>query len=87
MDMYCTKCGEPWDNDTFHEVAEEQGITYTQAVRNFAREGCKATGWANCTTHVEDGPHVLRADASAALFDLLGDDTDGVMAMMEDFFG
>ena len=23
MDIYCRKCGEPWDNDEIHEVAEE----------------------------------------------------------------
>lgn len=30
MDLYCAKCGEPWDNDTFHDVADENGSTYAE---------------------------------------------------------
>lgn len=29
MDIYCVICGEPWDHDSLHEVAEERyGIPY-----------------------------------------------------------
>ena len=28
MDIYCRKCGEPWDNDELHEQAAENGSTY-----------------------------------------------------------
>jgi hypothetical protein len=24
MDLYCPRCGEPWDHDTLHDVAEAQ---------------------------------------------------------------
>jgi hypothetical protein len=89
MDLYCTKCGEPMDNDEFHEIAAELEITYTEAVQTFAREGCN--GFAGigyrCSAPRTDTDNTfgLRPqDASMALFDLLGDDTDGIAAMMED---
>jgi methionine synthase II (cobalamin-independent) len=81
MDMYCARCGEPWDNDTFHDAAAELGKTYRDVVRDFQSRGCIAIGWQ--ATECERQPS-MRTEAMAAMFDLLGDDTDGAMAMMED---
>ena len=81
MDIYCTRCGEPWDLDTFHDVADEQGTTWEAAVAAFRSDGCGATGWcAPCEPR-----RTARGSATDALFDILGDDVDGVAAMLEDF--
>jgi hypothetical protein len=76
MDLYCPRCSEPWDLDELHYV---DGLTFDQARRAFRAEGCGAFG----TRCERDGG--LRAEASAVLMDLLGDDVDGVAAMLEDF--
>lgn len=81
MDIYCTRCGEPWELDTFHDVADEQGTTWAAAVADFRSRGCVATGWTGECERVE----TLRGAATAALVDLLGDDVDGVAALLEDF--
>lgn len=80
QDIYCTRCGEPWELDTFHDVAAETGVTFTEAVADFRRRGCVATGARQC-----ERVNTLRTAASAAMFDLMGDDLDGVAAMMDDF--
>jgi hypothetical protein len=82
MDIYCTRCGEPWDLDTFHDVADEMGTTWEAAVADFRRRGCVAAGADVKWCQPED---TLRGAATAALVDLLGDDVDGVAAMLEDF--
>ena len=92
MDMYCTRCGEPWDNDTFHEAAEEQHSTYREVVRDFQSRGCIAIGWQSKPCEVNtDQPRdsvfgLTPSEAAEALYDLLGDDTDGAMAMLDDMF-
>ena len=90
MDLYCPRCGEPWDNDTFHEAAEEQETTYRDVMRRFQTEGCVAIGWGSCSSSSDAGD-VMRnrdgiavTDAAAMLYELLGDDTDGAAAMFED---
>lgn len=90
MDIYCPKCGEPWDNDCLHEEADERknlqlpGADYTTVARQFASKGCAALsaayGPVECTPN-----NSLRAMASDAMFDLMGDDVDGVASMMDDF--
>jgi hypothetical protein len=76
VDVYCPVCGEPWDLDTLHEI---DAPSYQAKRKRFQREGCGALE----TAHNEpaDG---LRASASAALFDVLGDDVDGIAATLED---
>lgn len=73
MDLYCTRCGEPWEMDYVHfdMTPEEKG--------RFNRgEGCPACyGKA-----VEKRP--FRAHLAGALKDMLGDDVDGLAAEMED---
>jgi hypothetical protein len=90
MDIHCRICGEPWDNDTFHEAADEQEKTYRDVMRDFQRRGCIAIGWQSQPCQVDpDAPRdrtfgLTAAEASGVLAEMLGDDTDGAMAMLED---
>jgi len=85
MDIYYHRCGEPWEIDTFHDIADERGETFAVVMSAFQREGCGATGWvAKCERATGDGAR-MRGDLSAALADMLGDDVDGIAAMLEDF--
>lgn len=78
MDTACTKCGEPWDVDCVHEP-EGYGLT----LRGLTIVGCSACAW-----HEKRGyPLRDRAAVTAALTDALGDDIDGVAAMLEDWGG
>jgi hypothetical protein len=92
MDMVCVRCGEPWDNDTFHEAAEEQGKTYRDIIRDFQSRGCIAIGWQTRPCERDDEQPrdaafgLTPSEAASALYDLLGDDTDGAMAMLDDMF-
>ncbi len=72
-DLYCTRCGEPWDMDhvNFEMSPEERG-------RFKKSEGCPACYGKT----VEKRP--FRAQLAAALGDVLGDDEDGLAAEMED---
>ena len=85
MDIACTKCGEPWDMDSLHDIAEDDGITWEQAHHKFQSEGCEA--FVGC----HHNPHADKARASVAsmLHDIMGDDVDGIASGMEDaeFFG
>lgn len=87
MDVYCpvSGCAEPVDMDYFHDVAEDTGQTYTQVTRDFAVRGCEALG---DTHNMKDGAS-WRGEAASALYDLMGDDMDGVASMLEDaeYFG
>lgn len=42
MDIYCPRCGEPWDNDSLHEAAQEHGSTYEAIKTAFRTLGCSA---------------------------------------------
>lgn len=78
MDIYCPKCSEPFDTGEFEFVAEEQGVTMREATRNFLRDGCSTVGMA-CP-----GTGGMRGEATAALADECGDDTDAVASMLDD---
>lgn len=81
MDLYCTKCGEPWELDSLHDLVEEgRAESFTRARVLFQNQGCEAFG---CTHNSERDSEV--ALASSLMFDMLGDDVDGIAAMMEDF--
>ena len=82
MDIKCHRCGEPWELDTFHDVAAEQGITFDAAMRRFRREGCAGTGWIEPCGRTYDP---AKSMALVELGDMLGDDVDGFAAMIEDF--
>lgn len=81
QDIYCPRCGEPWEIDTFHDVAEEQSITFRQALDRFYTDGCAATGWTGECAVRTNG----RTMAMGALAELMGDDVDGIAALMGDF--
>lgn len=75
MDIYCTRCGEPWDTDSFHDV---DGMSWDAAIGAFRRQGCAVFG-IKCERVTS-----ARATASAALLDLMPDDIDGVASMLDD---
>jgi len=80
MDIYCSKCAEPVEIDYLHDIADDQRTTFTEVMRRFQSDGCKAIE-ARCNPRKDRG----RASAAAALYDLLGDDIDGAASMLEDF--
>jgi hypothetical protein len=85
VDIYCPKCGEPWDNDTIHDVADARNTTYAVVSRDFRRRGCEAIG----TSHNEATIRSTRADYAAIAYHILGDDMDGASSMVDDadYFG
>lgn len=76
MDIYCPLCGEPWDMDELHEVEDTD---FETARKRFRRDGCAVFG----STHNRPAD-TDTAEKSALLFDLLGDDIDGIASLMED---
>lgn len=90
MDIYCPKCREPWDNDSLHEEVDarrEAGrtATYDSVKREFFADGCAALSEAfGCDCNpatVGQGRSVVLDE----LYDLFGDDLDGLMSDLEDF--
>lgn len=77
-DMYCPKCNEPFEQDYFHDIADENGTSYAEVARDFKVRGCEAMG----ESHNPEGRSNPYAEA---LYDLLGDDDDGAINMMEDY--
>ena len=76
MDLICTRCGEPWDLD--HVLHENPG--------GFVRKGGLIR---RCPTCPHDEPKLdpqtrQRLAAVAAMAELLGDDVDGLAAVLED---
>jgi len=80
MDIYCPKCGEPWDADEFHYVAEENETTYREELAKFSRIGCQVFDGQPCA----DPEDRRRALAMSVALELMGDDVDGIAAMMGD---
>lgn len=76
MDILCPKCGEPWDHDTLHEVAEDSDKPYDTVAADFRARGCEALG----TKHSAGEAHPV----ISAVYDMLGDDMDGAASMLED---
>ena len=75
MDLYCQICGEPYEHyHVMHDMEEEERKEF------LGGQGCDA-----CHGKVPEGGRPMTAQASSVLMDLLGDDLDGVAAMMEDF--
>jgi len=63
--------------DSLHEVDD---VPFKQAQRLFAAEGCHVFGENHSVNE-----NKAAAAVSAAMFELLGDDIDGIAAMTEDF--
>lgn len=81
MDINCPKCAEPIDNDELHEIAGMYDMTYREVVAEFSLMGCNALDM----EHNKATMGSAKAQVASAMFDLMGDDTDGVAAMMDDF--
>lgn len=83
-DVYCPICGEPWENDTLHDYAEEYGTTYRDVYRAFFSDGCGVAfdKWGVTCERPEGGS--TRALFSSMLADILGDDVDGIISEMQD---
>jgi hypothetical protein len=80
MDIYCGTCGEPWEIDTVHEIAEENKFSFNEALSFFNDKGCESLGCKH-----NDSINLGRAQAFSALYDIMGDDVDGIASMLEDF--
>lgn len=85
MDIHCPVCAEPLDIFELHSIAD---MTYTQARDAFyngtTRDGKRVKGCAAIGMRCNTRPDGFKASASAALHDMMGDDLDGIAAMMED---
>lgn len=88
MDLYCQKCAEPWDfwhvqdPDCMDAETEDYGPNGEKPSERFKNgEGCPACDWGKKAPKTPN----LRSMAMSACMDILGDDIDGVAAMMDDF--
>lgn len=82
MDILCTKCGEPWDNDELHELVKSGDFpNYKAAAAAFRKYGCAVF----LTKHSEH----KASPVVGLIYELLGDDMDGAASELEDaaFFG
>ena len=81
MDIPCPRCGEPWDNDSLHDLVEDDEFqTYQDAYAAYRRKGCVVLTGKECR---RDNLAASRSD----LADLFGDDTDGYASFMDDLAG
>ncbi len=81
MDIYCPRCGEPWD-----ACGKGEDMTVLEWNDMMARRGCPC-----CKTKTIDqikaehgGQIPARAQMTSVLQSVLGDDTDGLAAELED---
>jgi hypothetical protein len=96
MDIYCPKCGEPWDIDSLHEEASQRAGSWADSQtysgifetvrKDFYRRGCPAVGGRCSTpdTATDSTFGLTKAQAFSGLSEMLGDDIDGVAAMLDD---
>jgi len=73
LDLYCQRCGEPWEHYYVHH--EMTSIEREQFLQGESCPSCRGK-------EVKRQP--LRAQIASALAEVLGDDTDGLAAEMED---
>lgn len=82
MDLYCPKCGEPWDTDSVYHENDRPELTPTEAGRLFARNGCGAI-----FDGIDCRPSADRAEFSviaSGIYELAGDDLDGAASDFAD---
>lgn len=95
MDIYCKRCGEPWDMDELHEEvsyrcdgATPEGDAYAQLYRevrgDFYARGCRAFTYATATAPWCEVTGSGRATVAGVLYDVFGDDLDGVASDLAD---
>jgi len=85
MDIYCTTCGEPWAVDSLHDAVDEGNASdYQDARMIFFGSGC-GTLFNNrpCERPETGGSAAMRANVTAALLDVLGDDLDGIASELD----
>jgi hypothetical protein len=79
MDVYCLKCGEPYD------VISVTDMTYRSdggtRIQFYAGEGCPSCDWGKKAPN--EPP--FRSELMQAGLDILGDDVDGLAATLEDY--
>ena len=73
MDLYCQRCGEPWEHYYVHHEMEPD-----------ERNAFLAGKHCPCCHDKEVERIPFRAELAAAFSDILGDDTDGIAIEMED---
>ena len=78
MDVYCQKCGEPWDLCEVNELT----LQYDQGTAKDFRKGkgCPSCKWGKKLNNVDH----KRAEMSSILFDILGDNIDGIASELDD---
>lgn len=86
MDLYCQRCDEPWDlwhvNNEMDQEPDDYAPDGTRPSARFRKgEGCPACDWGKKAPKQQS----LKGMAMGALYDVLGDDEDGIAAMMDDF--
>lgn len=98
MDIYCSKCAEPWDNDCIHDEVEarrdngDNEATYKRVAREFQVKGCMALATAyglaegDCEAAPKNDAAFMRALIASAAYEINGDDIDGAASTMEDYF-
>jgi hypothetical protein len=103
MDIRCPICGEPWDMDCIHERVEElhpnkpwphgkdyrqeaYDVYYKPVLHDFRKRGCEALGSSHGFIENRDES---AAQLSAMLFDIFGDDVDGIATELDEaeYFG
>ena len=71
VDIYCDRCGEPWEIDCLHDVFDGNGrsISYAAAAKRFERFGCGAfeAGDSPCNHPMVDPDRAALAGAAFAL--------------------
>ena len=71
MDIYCPRCGEPWDVDSLHEAYDEDlgmPIPYAVAAKAFPRIGCGAmTGTTTTCALDPTSPRAMMAKVAMEL--------------------
>ena len=70
FDVHCKYCGEPWDNDFFHDCVEDKHFdSYQKAVKAFTSYGCGFREHTKCSAEMVDENASLHAQASQILSD------------------
>lgn len=78
-DIYCTVCGEPWDVEELHFLADDTDREFVDVLREFRKSGCGVFD-ARCSPR----PSIMSA-VSRSAFEMMEDDVDGIVAVCEDY--
>ena len=92
-DVYCPRCGEPWDMYDFHDIARDWDITFQQVYSLFQQFGCGMfnAAWDGmtiasieaCDNELVESVEFVRSVAE--VYNLMGTDIDGAVSTIEDF--